>query len=363
MAAPQSPADGGPGAFRRFVLPAIFVAGLFVAFFLYGEEGVRVWTLSGQTMGTTYTVKVVIPADTSDDRRAAVSKDIRNALDAVNGSMSTYDKNSELSRLNRADSDKTFVGSSDLLYVLGEAKTIFSGSEGAFDVTVGPLVNAWGFGPDGVQKTPTDEELKTLRARVGFDKVSLDPSTKTISKSSADVYVDLSAIAKGYGVDKVAGALDKAGYEHYMVEVGGEVRTRGRNAHNEVWRIGIERPDTDARTVFRAVPLNNASMATSGDYRNYREVDGRRISHTVDPKTARPIEHRLASVSVVHDDCTKADGWATALNVLGPVRGLEVAERHGLKAFFIVKAESGGFETLSTPAFSALLNTQQQKEK
>ncbi|MDP7112838.1 MAG: FAD:protein FMN transferase, partial [Myxococcota bacterium] len=166
------------------------------------------------------------------------------------------------------------------------------------------------------------------------------------------VQIDLSAIAKGYGVDRVTGAIEGQGHDRYLVEVGGEVRVRGRNAAGVPWRIGIERPVDEGRDVFRALSLIDAAMATSGDYRSFYELAGRRVSHTIDPRTARPVEHGLASVTVVHDRCAEADGWATALMVLGPDEGPEIAEREGLAALFLTRNDDGSFDERETSRFA-----------
>ena len=173
-----------------------------------------------------------------------------------------------------------------------------------------------------------------------------------MTRTTAELRVDLSAIAKGHGVDRVAGALLSEGVEHFMVEVGGEVRAAGEREPGQGWRIGIETPTADPteRSLHRVVELQNAAMATSGDYRNYREVEGRRVSHTLDPRTGRPIEHQLASVSVITDKAAFADAWATALNVLGPDAGFALAQRQKLAAYMIIRKD-GGFETRATPDF------------
>jgi thiamine biosynthesis lipoprotein len=169
-----------------------------------------------------------------------------------------------------------------------------------------------------------------------------------------ELTLDLSAIAKGFGVDQVAEALEREGIEHYMVEVGGEVRTRGSNPSGEAWRIAIEKPDPSHRDMQVILPLNDLSMATSGDYRNYYEEEGRRISHMIDPRSGWPVTHAVASVSVVDEECVQADAFATALLVLGP-EGFELAEELGLAAYFLERSPDGGFTERRTTAFSALM--------
>ncbi len=232
------------------------------------------------------------------------------------------------------------------------AREISEASGGAFDITVGPLVNAWGFGPENpTPDGPSDEELIALRERVDYRKVEVNVEECTIRKARPDIYCDLGAIAKGYAVDLVAVVLEDLGFTNYMVEVGGEVRAHGVNANGVPWQIGIEKPDVARRTIQRTISLVDMGMATSGDYRNYYERDGVRLSHTIDPRIGRPIAHKLASVTVLHKGCAMADGYATAFMVLGLDEGYALAENLGMAALFIVRDESGGFIEKPTPAF------------
>ncbi len=341
---------------RRFLVPGLFVLALFVTLYMRRpdpETTVQTVSLSGPTMGTSWKVSIVVPLAEETVRERAVPA-IQGALERVNASMSTYIPDSELSKFNARASMIAVPVSDELSFVLRSAARISVRSGGAFDVTVGPLVNAWGFGPTKVDVLPTEETLKTLRGRVGFQKVELNAAEKTVRKTTPEVYVDLSAIAKGYGVDQVSEALTEAGFTRYMVEIGGEVKTRGQNSRGGPWRLGIEKPSATERAVLEVVALENKAMATSGDYRNFYEKDGVRVSHTVDPRTGRPITHRLASVTVVSDDCISADGWATALNVLGPEEGLTIAKREGLAALFLTKTDDGAFKESVTPAFESI---------
>lgn len=338
-------------ALRRWILPGLFVAGLFVAVFVRrpGPEDDRAITeITGLTMGTSYAVKVVTgPMPVADQQ--ALQRAIEDTLAAVNGAMSTYQPDSELSTLNAAPTTDAAPASAPLRAVLTEALRIGRLSGGAFDVTVGPLVNAWGFGPDGEQTPPDAEAVAALRARVGLDKVAV--VGEAVQKARPDVYVDLSAIAKGHGVDRIAQTLEARGHTEYLVEIGGELRARGRNHAGLHWRVGIEKPDPEARALMEVIALRDEALATSGDYRNFYEKDGKRVSHTIDPRTGRPIEHRLASVSVVHPSCATADALATALNVLGPDEGLALAAAEGLAALFIVREADGRYTEKVTPQF------------
>jgi thiamine biosynthesis lipoprotein len=310
-------------------------------------------TWQGQTMGTTYTVKVAGQAVPEQDQGRA-----RDAIEAqlalVNQLMSTYLPTSELSRFNQSAGSEPFPLSPETLEVFEVAQRVGALSGGAFDVTVGPLVNAWGFGPPGKPvHPPSAAELDELKLRVGWDKIALEHTPPAIRKSRPDVYCDLSAVAKGYAVDRVSETLSELGYLEHMVEVGGEVRARGRNAEGQLWRIGVEKPIEGGRAVQRALPLENLAMATSGDYRNYYEEGGRRISHEIDPRTAQPIGQRLASVTVVADRCVEADAFATALIVLGEEDAYRLAREQNLAVLFLVRQQDD-FAERASPRFEEL---------
>ena len=314
------------------------------------ESGIFMEKIAGETMGTTYHVTLITDEALEDNYRDRIAAQIADELAAVNRLMSTYDPDSEISRFNAADHSDPFPVSPATLEVLEYAQRVSVESDGAFDVTVAPLVAAWGFGAGASITPPEATELAALREQVGYDKIILDLASKSVRKTAPAVRIDLSAIAKGYGVDQVAELLDARGFENYLVEIGGEVRTRGTNQNGLPWQVAIERPVDGGRAIQRIVPLSGQSMATSGDYRVFYERDGRRFSHTVDPRTGRPIEHDLASVSVIHTQCAFADAYATALNVLGPEEGVRLAETLDLPALFIVRREDG-FEEFATSLF------------
>ena len=200
--------------------------------------------------------------------------------------------------------------------------------------------------------------MKALRDRIGFEKLTLDATNKTATKTRADIYVDLSAIAKGYAVDKISERLLELGQAHYMVEVGGEIRVHGLNGDKQPWRLGIERPTDGARVVHEVLPLSNHSMATSGDYRNFIEKNGKRYSHTIDPRVGRPVHHGLASVTVITATCARADALATALNVLGPQLGFDLAQREKIAALFIIREPNGEFSNKASDEFEKLRSPQ-----
>jgi thiamine biosynthesis lipoprotein len=304
-------------------------------------------------MGTTYTVKVVA-GTLSEQEQAELADAVNGALERVNGLMSTYLASSELSRFNQSRSGEPFALSPETSEVFALSRRIGALSGGAFDITVGPLVNAWGFGPPGKPaRPPSDEELARLDKLVGWDKIELDEQASTVRKRVPEVYCDLSAVAKGYAVDQVSEALTSLGHGEHMVEVGGEVRTHGRNAEGQPWRIGVESPAAGGRGVERVLPIEDLAVATSGDYRNFYEDGGRRISHTIDPRTSRPIAHRLASVTVVADRCAEADAWATALMVLGEEEGARLASERDLAALLLVH-DGSGFSSKPSPRFERM---------
>ena len=317
--------------------------------------------LHGPTMGTTWSVKAV--AAPLDDASQPEPNGLRSAialrLDLVNSLMSTYDPESELSRFNRFASSDPFELSANTLEVFRLAQDISALTGGAFDVTVGPLIAAWGFGAAAADSpSPTPAELAALRLRVGYRLLRLSPQTSQISKAHPEVVCDLSAIAKGYAVDQIAETMRDLGYRDFLVEVGGELAARGRRPDGSPWRVAIEQPDALTRSVYAVVALEDQAMATSGDYRNFRESDGVRLSHLVDPREGRPVAHRLASVSVVDPSAARADALATALSVLGPVEGHALAEREGIAAYFILRGEDHQTEVLTTTAFQGLLLTE-----
>jgi len=303
--------------------------------------------LTGSTMGTSYSVKIVEPYDKNISKELKIRID--SVLNDVNNKMSTYLQSSELSRFNRTKSAAWIRISEDLAHVIKTSKVISEESNGSFDITVGPLVNLWGFGPTNIEdKIPDESKIKSLLKDIGIDKVELDLKKLKIRKKNPDIYCDLSAIAKGFGVDKVGLFLEKNNIKNYMVEIGGEVRTKGLNKQNKKWRIGISTPAGNG--LEKIVDIANLSIATSGDYYNYYEINGVRYSHTIDPRTGRPITHKLASVSVIHEDCEKADAFATAIDVMGPEEGYKFALKMKLPVFMIVRKEKNFIEKM-TPQF------------
>ncbi|ELH4237201.1 FAD:protein FMN transferase [Vibrio fluvialis] len=308
--------------------------------------------LSGPTMGTSYNIKYLqqdgLPS--SDD----LHKEIDRLLEEVNDQMSTYRKDSELSRFNQYQGIDPFEVSNQTATVVREAIRLNVLTEGALDVTVGPLVNLWGFGPEArPEVVPTDAELAERKANTGIHHLSVEGNK--LSKDLPHLYVDLSTIAKGWGVDVVANYIESQGIHNYMVEVGGEIRLKGLNRDGVPWRIAVEKPTVDERSIQEIIEPGDMAIATSGDYRNYFERDGVRYSHIINPQTGRPIHNRVVSVTVLDKSCMTADGLATGLMVLGDEKGIEIAEQNHIPVFMIVKTDDG-FKEIASSAFKPYLN-------
>lgn len=312
-------------------------------------------TFSGPTMGTTYKITVVAPLSASEQRE--VEDLIAQELAEVDRQMSTWRPDSEISQFNAHASTEPFPASRGLLEVVQTAAEISAASGGALDVTVAPLVAAWGFGPKGRTPDaapPSDADLAALRATIGWQRVRVDLSAGTLTKDHPAVALELSAIAPGYAADRIAARLRERGWTRTLVDVGGEILGSGLAPSGRPWRLGVERPDSSGGVVHELVLVQDLALATSGDYRNYYEQDGVRRSHTIDPRTGRPIAHTLASVSVLRPTAALADGWATALNVLGPDDGLALATAQAIPALFLVRGPDGQFLERGTPQFAAL---------
>lgn len=307
---------------------------------------------SGQTMGTWYSIKVSELPDGLDPQ--TVADMIKGELDGVNTKMSTYKTDSELSLFNQRSPGEPQSVSQDTYTVLQKSADIWRKSMGAFDITVGPLVNLWGFGPEGrPEHVPDKKALEQAWERVGLDALQLQQDRLELNKSKP-LYLDLSAIAKGYAVDKVALGLERLGVQRYLIEVGGELRAGNSKAPGRSWQVAVEEPETTLRKIHKVIALDNVSMATSGDYRNFFEEGGKRYSHTIDPRTGYPIQHNLVSVSVILPECADADAWATAMMVLGPEEGMAVAEANHIPIYMILKT-SEGFEVRHSTAFARYL--------
>ena len=320
-----------------------------------GHKEIHPLTITGRTMGTTYLVKIVQSPPLVD--LETIEKEISTLLEKINQQMSTYQSGSELSRFNSFRKTDWFPVAPDIITVVKAAFNLSKESTGAFDITIGPLVNLWGFGPETINGVkPTSEAISQRKKLVGYEKLHFRESPAALRKETPELYCDLSAIAKGFGVDAIGHYLEEKGIHHYMVEIGGEVRTSGSRQDKQPWRIGLQAPD-EGKVLQKIVALHDLAMATSGDYANYREIDGIRFSHTIDPRNGRPISHNLASVTVLHPSCMMADGLATLINVLGPKEGLAFAQNRKLPVFFIIRTDEGFIEQM-TPEFRPFLTDQ-----
>ena len=314
------------------------------------DEPLESFKLSGTTMGTSYHITVVGQA--SDASQLSQRIDFRLAL--LNQQMSTYIEKSELSRFNQLPPGEWQAVSPELFQVLLLSTEISWLTNGSFDITVGPLVDLWGFGPQHTDNIPSTEAIKSQLASIGFQHLEFNLQGSRISKSKP-VRLDLSAIAKGYGVDIIAKLLRSEGHQNFMVEIGGELYLSGLSPRNTPWRIAIEQPNSDSISVHRAINISNKAVATSGDYHNYVERDGVRYSHTIDPTTGRPVTHSLASVTVIDDDVATADALATAITVMGAEAGMALAKQQNLAIYLINKTEQG-FDSQYSDAFKPYLD-------
>ena len=306
----------------------------------------------GETMGTTYTVKIAGRALTPAQVEA-LRADVQSALDGVDHAMSLHRPDSELRRFNAQPAGMVAL-SADFYTVLHEACAVAAWSGGAFDPTVAPLVNAWGFGAAQVSAAPSAAALAAQRRSVGFGGLTLDAGRRAAAKAHDALALDFGGVAKGFGVDAAARALAAQGFENFMVEAGGEVRALGLNAEGRPWVIGIEQPDAWPQRARLALPVSAGAVATSGDYRNVIKHDGRRYTHEIDPRTGAPIARGLASVTVAADEAIHADALATALIVLGADKGRALAESAGIAALFIIRDAAGALHDAPTTAFAAL---------
>lgn len=307
-------------------------------------------SFGGDTMGTRYSVQLGT-AGVAAGERSALARGVDALVTGIDARMSTYADTSELSRFNASPDTDWVRLSAPTSTVLGQALSTSAASAGAFDVTVGPLVNLWGFGPgERASRAPRSQDLSQALARVGHENLEMGPDG-TVRKRRVDTYVDLSGIAKGHAADRVAEHLAASGHDSYLVEIGGELRAQGAKPDGTPWRVAIERPSAGSRAVYRIIALENAAVATSGDYRNFFDDGGRRYSHSIDPRTGKPVTHALASVSVVAATTMEADAWSTALMIAGPEAGIALARDKGLAAHFVTKGSSG-LEEHHTDAFA-----------
>lgn len=319
--------------------------------FLVGCESIdKPLFLEGATMGTTYHLTLVkVPRHLKEPE---LKQSIDKLLADVNHHMSTYKEDSELSLLNQNPSTDWIPISKPLFIVLKEALRISALSEGAFDITVGPLVNLWGFGTTWMgEYLPTPQQIQQVKQSVNYQYLSLQSDPPALKKARPDLYIDLSGIAKGYGVDVIADFLEKQGISNYLVEIGGELRTKGTNPQGKAWQVAIEKPLPNIRAVQTIISVHEAGIATSGDYRNFFEFNGRRFSHIINPKTGEPVQTNVVSATILTtNSCMTADAWAKVPLVLGAEKALALADRENIAMYLLIK-EGNQFISKSSRAF------------
>lgn len=322
----------------RFASAAVLSLVVFVAGCAQ-DKSPRIY--SGPIMGTQYRLTLACKSDQSEE---ALHQGALQAMQAVNQSMSTYLPDSELSLFNQQQVTDWQSASNDLLDVVAVAKTVAEQTDGALDVTVAPLVQLWGFGPAKQQaltpKVPDVAALQAVASRIGYQKIELDLNAKQWRKQQAQLSVDLSAVAKGYAVDKVASGLQGLGCDDFLIDIGGELSAKGLNTKQKPWRLAIEKPQADS-AVQQLLEISDMSIASSGDYRNFYWHEGKRVSHTIDPRSLRPIGHTLASVTVLHNSAAMADAYATAFMVMGD-SAVAKAEQLNLPVYFIFRVGNLG---------------------
>ena len=303
--------------------------------------------ISGKTMGSYYSIVIDSPG-TADAGR--LKTEIETRFDDITRQMSTWDEKSEISQFNSSASTEWFAVGPDFVTVAVEAKRLHAATQGAIDATVAPLIDVWGFGRMKRKTVPSDEQIETARQAVGMQHVEIRITPPSIRKSLPDLQLSFSSLAPGYAVDEVCKILQSHQLKSFVVDVGGENRAGEAKANGDAWRLGVESP---LGGLHKIVELTNQSIATSGDYRSFFVSGGKKYSHILDPKTARPVEHPPASVSVVHESCMTADGIATAMMVLGPEKGLEVARQCGVDVMFLDVNIHGTLEEKSVGIFTS----------
>ncbi|RVU85653.1 FAD:protein FMN transferase [Leucothrix sargassi] len=307
------------------------------------SKPVEATKISGPTMGTSYNI-TLYPAEGETLDQAELQAKIDDSLKRINQQMSTWIKDSEISNFNNSQSTEWFPVSPEFATVTQAAQKISKLSEGAFDITLSPLITLWGFGKDFKNNNPSDEAIAEALKSVGYQNLSVRTEPPALRKSIPELRINLGAIAKGYAVDAIAEELADAGINDYLVEIGGEIRANGKKPNGSLWRIAVEKPSAKERSIERGLLIENLGVATSGDYRNYFERDGKRYSHTINAVTGRPITHQLASITVLNESAMMADGYATAIMVLGEEEGKAFIQENNLLGYTISR-DSDGFKS------------------
>ena len=308
------------------------------AFFYCSYKHSQIQVMTGKTMNTYYRITI---REGGED--TLLHNEIKNELQQINHEMSVFESMSDISQFNKSQEGEWVDLSEKLSEVLQAAYRIYRQTNGYFDPSVGKLVDMWGFGTGKVHRIPTDEEIAEARKSVGFNKINFSKDFRRAKKTVPDISVNLSAIAKGYAVDRIVKLLEKEGYKNFIVDIGGEVRAKGKRAKKAAgWNVGVARPEAGKVDDFEyVVSLKDMSVATSGDYRNYFVIDGKRYSHTLDPKTGYPVEHNIASVTVFDKECMRADALATGIMSMGETKGLEFANSNKIPVIIFVHSDDG----------------------
>ncbi len=303
--------------------------------------------INGSTMGTKYHISLVKQKQSPKISQDRLKQQIDQLFQQINQQMSTYLADSEISKFNRYNQTNWFPVSKDFAHVVNTALKISKQTHGAFDISVAPFIDLWGFGAKTQYEIPSSQQIKQLFPQVGFQHIHVKNNPAALKKDNIKLHIDLSAIAKGFAVDKISVYLENKGWENYLVEIGGEVRAKGINAAKKKWKIAIEQPDLKQKKANHIISISNKAVATSGDYRNYYIKDGIRYSHTIDPKTGFPVKHKLASVTVLNDSTMLADAYATALMVMGEVKGKAFAQKNKLQVNMIIRDKKNKFSRWS----------------
>ncbi len=348
-------------SYGKFSGVLLFILFLFTTLSSCGEREEK-FRFSGMTMGTTWSVIVSSSDSYSADSREgkALEYMIGDELSRVNKLFSSFDRESEVSRINAAPGGQWVSVSEETLELISAALKISKESGWAFDITVGTLVDLYGFGSKKVSGLPSEKEIGRAMRFIGKGAVQVRRQPPALKKKYSAVKINLSAIAKGYAVDRVAKLLENKGLRSYMVEVGGEVRVGKRPRGRGKWKIGIPLPETLSSKLLRVLEIENVSVATSGEYNNFRVVNGKRVSHTIDPATGHSVQHSLASVTVLAPSCQEADGCATAINVMGVERGLDFARKMKL-ALLLVVSQGQGYKIITNDRFDAMFKSLNKK--
>ncbi|SHI11298.1 FAD:protein FMN transferase [Ferrimonas marina] len=317
----------------------------------------KVQSISGQTMGTSYHISWVAGSEGHSPEQLQAAIDQR--LEQVNDSMSNWRPDSLISQFNDLRSDEAMLVDADFIAVMRESVRLAELTDGALDVTISPVVDLWGFGPQGrVQHAPSIESIQEAKAHTGIKHLEIEGMR--LRKHLPTLNLNLGAIAKGYGVDVVADLLDEQGIHDYLVEIGGELRLKGAKPDQQPWRIAIEKPDAYGRGVAQILAPGEMAIATSGDYRNFFEEEGRRFSHLIDPRSGEPVNTRLASATVLAPTAMTADALATAFIIMGTESSLALAEREELPVMLIEKRPDGEYEVFYSTAFEPYMEVSQR---